>query len=269
MLTPLLLLLGAIVMIVGSPVLLAAGRWQVRFPRLALSLWFGAFFLGCLSLIASATIAVRSSLGAEHAHSLWESGALGLFSWVILAVVGALFAYAATSSEPVQQSSRAQAALLLPLVSSTEERGGFELARCESSLSFACALPGTEPRILVTTGLERALTPRQFDAILAHEYAHLRQRHNWAVRIADVNALCFPSLAAGTALRRATRLLVELIADDTAARQVGPAELANALVRLSELGADPGMALRAERLAQRRWPRAVQRRVPAALLPQR
>ncbi|MGO2684385.1 MAG: hypothetical protein ACTIAA_09190, partial [Microbacterium sp.] len=61
---------------------------------------------------------------------------------------------------------------------------------------------------------------------------------------------------------RATLLLVELMADDAAARQAGAAHLANALSQMAEAGDDVGMALRAERLTLRRWPRRERRRLP-------
>ena len=67
------------------------------------------------------------------------------------------------------------------------------------------------------------------------------------------------------ALERATRLQIELAADDAAARQVGAAHLANALIVLAAATHDVGMTLRAERLTRKRWPTPQRRRIPQGL----
>jgi Zn-dependent protease with chaperone function len=113
--------------------------------------------------------------------------------------------------------------------------------------------------------MEETLTVSQLQAVLAHEYAHLRQWHGWAVRIAQINALCLPRVLPGRALQRATVLLIELAADDAAARQAGAAHLANALTVLANTTGDESMHLRAVRLTARRWPSAGRRRLPQAI----
>ncbi|MAB20717.1 MAG: hypothetical protein CMH33_07370 [Microbacterium sp.] len=148
---------------------------------------------------------------------------------------------------------------------SREERDGFTLVRFRGDQLIACAVPGKHPEILLSTAMEETLTVSQLQAVLAHEYAHLRQRHGWAVRIAQINALCLSRVRPGRALQRATVLLIELAADDAAARQAGAAHLANALTVLANAAGDESMHLRAVRLTARRWPSAARRRLPQAI----
>ncbi|OJX65546.1 MAG: hypothetical protein BGO95_10655 [Micrococcales bacterium 73-13] len=262
-----LMLLGlSLALLLVAPIVLTTGRWQVRHPRIALTLWFGAFFAGCTAAGASVLVAVLTAVGVDERMSHAEGLAATVIAWLSLIGIGAIVAVVAAVSEPLAGSHREAVQAFAPLVSSREQRRGFVLARFQSEAPTAYAVRRPEPMIFLSSTIEAALTPTQLQAVLAHERAHLRGRHDWAMRIAEINAACLPPvLPAGAALRRATALLIELIADDTAARQTGAANLANALSRLSEATDDVGMALRAERLTARRWPSSHRRRIPAAV----
>lgn len=257
---------SAAALLLLSPLLLTAGRWQVRRPRTAMTLWFGAFFAGCALAMGSLLAAPVAGMAASDAPSPLEAVAVSAFAWVSLGIVGAVVALVSVAAEPLIYSYRDRVNRLVPVAVSREDRGRFTLVRFKSDEPVACAIPGRLPEILVSTALETALTPSELRAVLAHEYAHLRHQHGWAVRIAEVNALCLPrGVRAGRALKRATLLLVELIADDAAAKQVGAANLANALTRLAQVTGDMSLELRAARLTMRRWPMARRRRVPAPI----
>ena len=253
---PMLMLLGlSLALLLVAPIVLTTGRWQVRHPRIALTLWFGAFFAGCTAAGASVLVAVLTAVGVDERMSHAEGLAATVIAWLSLIGIGAIVAVVAAVSEPLAGSHREAVQAFAPLVSSREQRRGFVLARFQSEAPTAYAVRRPEPMIFLSSTIEAALTPTQ-----------LRARNDWAMRIAEINAACLPPvLPAGAALRRATALLIELIADDTAARQTGAANLANALSRLSEATDDVGMALRAERLTARRWPSSHRRRIPAAV----
>ena len=265
MLLMLLCLGAALVVLLLSPVVLTVGRWQVRFPRIALTLWFAAFFVGCALAAGSVLAAILAGLTTEHTAGV-EPVIVTVLAWLSLVATGAVIAIVAGVSEPLVGSHRAEVQALTPLVSSREQRQGFVIGHVVSDVPVAVAVRRPERMILVSTGLMAALTPPQLQAVLAHELAHLRGRHDWAMRIAEVNAACLPArLPAGSALRRATALLIELAADDAAARQAGAVHLANALTRLAELTGDVSMGLRAQRLALRRWRPTHRLRVPEAV----
>lgn len=247
-----------------GPAVLTLGRWQLLHPRAALTAWFAAFFLAVCLAAAAVVGSVIAAVAASEVNSLGHAVLVTAGGWLGLGGVGALIAFVATSaaaSTEIVPASHAAAAL----ARSREERDGFTLVRFHSAELIACAIPGSRPEILVSSGLEQALTGSQFQAVLAHEYAHLRQRHGWALRIAQINALCLPRAKPGRALERATVLLIELAADDTAARQAGAVHLANALTILGNITGDESMHLRAVRLTTRRWPSASRRRLPQAI----
>lgn len=261
-----LLFMGlAITVLLVSPVMLTGGRWQVRLPRLALTLWFAAFFIGCGLAAVSVIVAIVAAIGAVPVPG-GEALVMTVVAWLSLVAIGAVIGVVAAVSEPLAGSYREELRALVPLVSSREQRKGFILGRFAEDAPVACAMRRPERMILVSSGMQKALTSAQLQAVLAHERAHLRGWHDWAMRIAEINAACLPTrLPAGAALRRATALLIELMADDAAARQAGAVNLANALSRLAELTGDASMILRAERLTLRRWPPARRVRVPGAV----
>lgn len=262
MLVPLALLGAAAGVLLLSPSLLTAGRWQVRYPRTALALWFCAFFAGIGLVTASVIVVLFRGVIIGNAQSWEESVTLTVAGWLSLGIIGALIGFASASAEPLTQSWREAVNQFAPIAVAHEKREGYTLVWFRSDEPFACAVPSPASEILISTALRGILSDPQLAAVIAHEWAHLRQKHGWAVRIAEINALCLPrALTVGRDLKRATLLLVELIADDTAATQAGAANLANALAIMSRAAADPGLELRAERLTLRRWPIARRKRI--------
>ena len=88
------------------------------------------------------------------------------------------------------------------------------------------------------------------DVEVEHERAHVDLRHGLVLRLAEVNAACLPRVRAAAEMMRSSALLVELVADDAAARRCGTA-VASALRTLGTLEDDESMLLRALRLEQR------------------
>lgn len=258
--------LGAGFLLFAAPSFLILGPWQIRFPRLAMTLWWSAMATGCALALTAVIASISIGLAASPALTQAQQLILTMISWLSLGAVGVVIALVSYSAEPLITSHRKTVRRIAPVAKSREDRGPFILVRFASSEAVAFAVPGRPPEIMVSTALEEALTTVQLRAVIAHEYAHLRHKHGWAVRIAEINAACLPRFcSAGPDLRRATLLLIELIADDAAAKQAGAANLGNALVRLSRLTGDASMELRAERMTLRRWPTRFHRTVPEAL----
>jgi len=248
MVTSVACLVGAVVLMLLAPRLLTRGTWQVRRPRTALGLWVGTFFLGT-GLVAGSVLAAVITASRAATSPSSEGAAVTVFAWVGLTAVGAAIGLVSGLSEPLATSHRRAVGRLAPVATSREDRGPFTLVRFSSDELVAIAVPGRRAEILLSSAMTDVLSPAQLRAVLAHEYAHLRHHHGLVVRIAELNALVLPRrLAAGAALRRATLLLVELIADDVAARQAGAPALAGALRRIGHLRADPRFELRAQRL---------------------
>lgn len=245
-------LVAAALLMTLAPWVLTRGNWQVSRPRLALGVWF-ATLVGGIALVSAAlvgTVLTATSLAVAAGQGHASGGAVvTVVAWVSMTGAGAFIGLLSGLSQPLVDSYRRSLRRFAPVATSREDRGPFTLVRFTSEEFLAVAVPGRRPEILLSSALERALTPDQLRAVLAHEYAHLCHRHGLAVRIAELNALCLPRwIPAGAALRRATMLLVELIADDVAASQAGAGTLAGALSRIAQFTEDPGLELRAARL---------------------
>ncbi|GAA1886239.1 M56 family metallopeptidase [Actinomadura bangladeshensis] len=106
-------------------------------------------------------------------------------------------------------------------------------------IPVAYSLPARERAIVVTTGTQETLTPEEFGAVLVHERTHLRQRHHAMLLVLDLAYTLLPWLPTVRRAKETLPLLLEMAADDTAARAFGRRTLANALCRLA---ATPGVA---------------------------
>lgn len=111
---------------------------------------------------------------------------------------------------------------------------GHEVWRVSDPLPYAFALPARYGGIVASEGCLDALEFDELEAVLAHERAHLQQRHHGALVLvgALVRRLSWVPLLA--AIRAALPHYLEIAADDAARRQTGTRALASALLRLGE-----------------------------------
>lgn len=256
---------GAVLTALLAPLVLTMGRWQLLHPRLALTAWFASFFAGVMLALLALLACVVGAVASTDVDTHTEAVLLTAAAWLGLGGFGAVIAFVTTSASSVLAHDGAAERALTSLACSRQERDGFTLVRVISDQPVACAVPGRHPEIVVSTAMEQALSVPQLQAVLAHELAHLRGAHGWAIRIARINAACLSPTRPGRALQQATRLLIELAADDTAARQAGAVHLIGALTTLAQTTGDESMRLRAQRLAARDWPPPMPHQLPEAI----
>jgi Zn-dependent protease with chaperone function len=96
--------------------------------------------------------------------------------------------------------------------------------------------------VILSTGALQELDPAQLAAVLAHERAHLTGRHHRLLALARIGSLVLPFLPLMRDADAQVARLVEMHADDAAARASDPRSLATALVVLAS-GATPAPAL--------------------------
>ena len=84
---------------------------------------------------------------------------------------------------------------------------------------------------MVSAGTLRLLGHGELAAVLAHERAHRRERHDLVLLPFTALRRAFPRAATCTGAHRAVALLVEMLADDHALRARPARELVSALVR--------------------------------------
>lgn len=97
----------------------------------------------------------------------------------------------------------------------------------------AYCLPGVRPRVVVSAGTLRLLDDVQLAAVLSHERAHARERHDLV--LLPFAALCgaLPRVRSVRAAQEAVALLVEMRADDRARRHHADRVLVAALLRFA------------------------------------
>ncbi|MDT0212325.1 M56 family metallopeptidase [Rothia sp. ARF10] len=98
----------------------------------------------------------------------------------------------------------------------------------------AYCLPGRRSRVVLTEGALAALPEDELAAVLAHERAHLRGRHDLLLEYFTVLHHSVPEPVRSPAALREVRLLVEALADRAAVRTSGPVTTARALMTLAQ-----------------------------------
>lgn len=251
------LLAAAAVLVLLGPCVLSHGAWRIRHPRLALAAWHGALLAGAGCVLASLAwtlIEVTTAGPGSSASVPWiQPTALALFAYAGLGGVGGLAALALTHAEPrVEADRRAQAEFaLLAARADARHECGLDVVVVPAEAPIALGIPGPLRLVVIASRLEQELSPAQLRAVVEHERAHLVQHHGLLNRFAELNRTCLAFLPASRGLERSTRLLIELIADDCAARRAGAVHLANALLKIGTLRNDEAMLLRAARIASR------------------
>jgi Zn-dependent protease with chaperone function len=97
----------------------------------------------------------------------------------------------------------------------------------------AYCVAGRPDTIVVTSAALDALTDRHLQAVLAHERAHLAGRHHHVLAFARALAAAIPRVTLFSRGAREIARLLEISADDAAARSHGSQTLLDALLALS------------------------------------
>ncbi len=105
----------------------------------------------------------------------------------------------------------------------------------------AYCLPGLRSRLVLSAGVLDALDPSGVRAVLAHERAHLRERHDLVVLPFVAWGATAPFVRGMVCAQLAVATLIEMRADDVAACRVAPAQLTGALRSMG--GTAPAAAL--------------------------
>ena len=130
-------------------------------------------------------------------------------------------------------------------------------------VAAAYCLPGVlRSQVVISAGALEVLDDKELAAVLAHEQAHLRQRHDLVLLPFSSLKRAFPRVRLVRTYYETVALLIEMCADDQARRTSSPRELATALLRFGAAGpasvpdgamavvekAQPGVVRRVNRL---------------------
>jgi Zn-dependent protease with chaperone function len=225
----------------------------MRAPRAAIVLWQSIALAAVLSAF-SAGIAIASRLfvpgpdGRPTATITSEIEVLGWPLWTayvivfaVTLVIGARLTYAVVQVAIATRRRRAHHRMVVDLVGKSQ---GNHLRILDVAQPLAYCLPGVRSRVVVSEGALNALGDNEMAAILTHERAHLRARHDLVLEMFTAVHAAFPRFVRSAHALHAVRLLIELLADDAAVRAAGPTSLARALVACAS-GRTPSGALAA------------------------
>jgi len=260
------IVLGAVAIgCVPAARLLASADWPRRSPAVAIALWqaiglgWGVATVGALAGIGA------SSLGASGFARAWPAGLAGQPSiaaaaadgvlrllpgsaspvpqaWspltglrvlsltasiVLLALLCWILAAAVTSVLRARHRQRA----LLGLLAHDDPKVPGALVVDHPSAAAYC-VPGLRSAIVISAGTLDLLDQAELAAVLAHERAHLRARHDLVLLPFTALLRAFGWSAVAREANREVALLVEMLADDRARRLRPAKELATALLRV-------------------------------------
>lgn len=245
--------LSAFVVLLVCPVStrLAGSSWVTRCPRASVALW------QCIGISATlGTIGAGLCVATERFHAGFVGGvgelgegivsghplqglglpdALGLtlaadVGAVLVSVVGVVILRTVVA--------RARHRRLLNLLATpSPSRAGMLTLDHPSPVAYC--LPGIRPRIVISSGTIRLLTPVELSAVIEHELGHAHERHGLVML--PMTALTEPLrwIPYARLAPRSVAGLLEMAADDHAARRHAPSTLASALVALSTSSAPP------------------------------
>src|SRR5699024_8760838 len=104
----------------------------------------------------------------------------------------------------------------------------------------AYCLPGIlRSQVVIRAGALAVLDDRELAAVLAHEQAHLRQRHDLVLLPFSSPTRAFPRVRLVRTYYETVALLIEMCADDQARRTSSARELATAMLRFGAAGPAP------------------------------
>jgi Zn-dependent protease with chaperone function len=224
------------------PILLTASRWPARSPALALLLWQSIALAGGLSMIGAllsfglgpldSLLAARFS---DLAGSIFSASVPSGFSFLqilalgtaLLLVLHLVLNLTATFLRAERQRRRHYH--LIDLLSKPLP-GDPKTRVLDHAAPVAYCLPGaTRSATVLSAGLLRLLNADQLRAVIAHERAHLLQRHHLVLLAFKSWHSALPWFPIANRAENAVALLVEMLADDQARRLVDDRTLATAI----------------------------------------
>jgi bla regulator protein blaR1 len=237
---------------VPAAALLASAQWPQRSPGAAILLWqalglsWGLAAIGALAglgaipnqygvaggaLSSVVRVLRRALLGsgvptscfARLAFVVAGAALLALLSWVLVAASAAVFV------------ARHRHRELLSLLAHGDPKVPGALVVDHPSATAYC-VPGLRSAIVVSAGTLNLLDQAELAAVLAHERAHLRARHDLVLLPFGALVRAFPRSRLVQRAHTTVGLLVEMLADDRALRHRSAKELATALLRVGVAG---------------------------------
>ncbi|WP_433473666.1 M56 family metallopeptidase [Spirillospora sp. CA-142024] len=249
------LLVYSVLLSTLGPRLLRARHWAERAPWLGVLAWQAAVASVIGGMVLAELMLAVPIVRAPHGLSdllaacrimlrvHYEGAPQPVAGYAGLLVAGGILlwisAHVLTTFVTIAVRRRRHARTLTMVA---RRRRDLEALVVEYDQPLAYCLPGRPHYVVVSTGVLDRLEDEQVSAVLAHERAHLAGRHDLAINIAIAVGRAFPAVPLLRAAKTEIPRLLEMRADDVAAREHDRVTLAAALVTVAE-GRAPTMAL--------------------------
>ncbi|APE35518.1 Zn-dependent protease with chaperone function [Nocardia mangyaensis] len=246
---------AALALLLAGPVpaLLSRAKWVHRVPRAALVLWQAIALAAVLSAFGSG-LAIASLLlvpgpdGRPTTSPTREIDALGLPLWTLYVLVfaltlmvGARLMFSIVRVGIHTRRRRSRHRMLVDLLDqSGPVRRAADIRVLAATEPIAYCLPGLRQRVVLSEGTLTNLEEAEVTAIVSHERSHLRARHDLVLEAFTAVHEAFPRVVRSQAALGSVKLLIELLADDSAVKVTGPKPLARALVACAKSTAPQG-----------------------------
>ena len=251
-------------LLLASPVsaMLARATWTRRAPRAALVLWQCVCLSAGLCLIGAGFVVALEPLGHNIFDALtvwldrlWSGRALigmtghGIITGT-LSTAAALILFGVLIRSTVLTVRRRRAhRLLLDLLTGDRDRSPREcrsgpgiddlladIRILDHATAVAYTLPGWHSRVVLSAGLLDLLARAELVAVIDHEKAHVRSRHDLLVLPFQAWGTTVGWLPGVRAAAESVAELTEMLADDWAASRSSSSTLAKALATVALAG---------------------------------
>lgn len=240
-----LVLYGTLLAFLAPPAL----GWITRggtSPRMGVAAWLAtivatlaAWVVGLALVLIATSESIRDGSAvtlclelfgfSDHTPLLGRAGSIAviivglLISCVVTVKVGRSFARLRACSHEHAHAAR--------IIGRPTDQAGVVVV--EAVRPAAYCVVGRPNAIVVTSGAIDSLDPVQLKAVLAHEDAHIPGRHHYILMVLRALAVALPHVPIFTGAHDSVAELLEMCADDAAARSVGSHPLLTGLLALA------------------------------------
>lgn len=228
------------------PVALSRARWSARAPFAAMVVWQAIALAGGLSMIGAMLFWGLEPMGSTLISALLggiklvmgdpeirSPGVIHIFALSTAALLGFHLVLTLIRAAWRISRQRARHRHILTLLSEKSPTDPATLV-LDHETPVAYCLPGFSGSVTVLSrGLVQQLNPDELRAVMAHERAHLEQRHDLLLLAFTSWNDALPWLPTSKLSLAAVQELVEMLADDAALREVKAPTLLRALLTVA------------------------------------
>jgi len=204
------------------PIALSRARWPVRHPAIALLLWQAIGLAGGFSMIGALLLAGLLVLPRYPVLAAIPAAALTVY----------LLAHLAVTIVRVERQRHRHLALLNLLSAPHPTRAHTRVLDDASPVAY-CLPRGIGSLTVLSQGLLDRLEPEELAAVVAHERAHVEQRHDILLVAFRAWRSALPWFPIAALAEDEVAALVEMLADDRARRTAPDGVLARTILAVS------------------------------------